>query len=839
MTNKIHAAAAEGDTQRLRELLDHGADVNAWDDDFNTPLHVAVARGNIDCVILLLDRGADVNSRFRTRYRTRNTPLHVAIDRGNMDCVILLLARGADDFAWGNDGKTPLYLAVERDHVDILNVLLDRGADINNRNRDGDTPLNLAVQYDHEDVIIALLDRGDIIAQEDWSDILGRAIVQDNPEYVSRLLESGARVGAHAGERHLAFAIKRWNKAILPLLISRLPQPVLPAPILPADNRIERVYELLKLGLAPRAIIPEVRYMYGLSSGVRSRDRRYLLMDLLINGLDPGSMEDEADTLLHSLCRGYTPSEDIALLFDVGVNIHGAYIVNLRNASGDTPLHCYLASHAKPSLAGLTRLLSVGADVSLVDGSDRTALQLLRSRNDLTTEPLEALLVNYGSSTGPCMCDLDRGTFDAVECGETARILPLIKDGATNIRAKNNCGDTLLHWAVKHGHEDVVIALLDQGIDPNEQNRRGEYPLHWAVRYGHVDVVNAILDRGGDINALNNKGHPPVHWAVLYGHWDTVTTLMDRGANDQKALLHLAIKYGHTAVVTVLLDRGADINVLDDDGKTPLYLAVERDQVDILNVLLDRGADINNRNRNGDTHGDTPMNLAVQYDHEDVIIALLDRGDIIAQEDWSDILGRAIDRDNPEYVSRLLESGARVGAHVGERHLEIAIERWKIGILSVLISRAPHLAKNLYAPYMKPKKRRRLLMSLLDEGLDLSIVDDDGDTLLHILCIRSAPAEDIGLLVDAGGIEIANTYNASVRTPLHCYLAYHAKPSLSGLTRLLEGGADTTLEDGERRTALQILHARNNVSAPLGELLVNYGCPEGSDYPPQAGRNSE
>ena len=147
-----------------------------------------------------------------------------------------------------------------------------------------------------------------------------------------------------AEERHLVFAIERWNRAILPLLISRLPQPVLPAPILPADNRIERVYELLKLGLAPRAIIPEVRYMYGLSSGVRSRDRRYLLMRLLvINGLDPGSMEDEADTLLHSLCRGYTPSEDIGLLFDVGVNIHGAYIVNLRNASGDTPLHCYLA----------------------------------------------------------------------------------------------------------------------------------------------------------------------------------------------------------------------------------------------------------------------------------------------------------------------------------------------------------------------------------------------------------------------------------------------------------------------------------------------------------------
>ena len=135
------------------------------------------------------------------------------------------------------------------------------------------------------------------------------------------------------------------------------------------------------------------------------------------------------------------------------------------------------------------------------------------------------------------------------------------------------------------------------------------------------------------------------------------------------------------------------------------------------------------------------------------------------------------------------------------------------------------------------KPRRELLRVLLQVIDPCAIIA--GKPLLHHLCVGAASAQDIQVLLNAGAWQAINDRDDNGDTPLHCYLAYHTKPSLSGLTRLLEGGADATLVDGERRTALQILHARNNLSAPLGELLVNYGCPEGSDHPPQAGRNSE
>ena len=47
--------------ERVREMLEEGADPNAKDKDGNTPLHKAADEGRFDVVKLLLERGADPN----------------------------------------------------------------------------------------------------------------------------------------------------------------------------------------------------------------------------------------------------------------------------------------------------------------------------------------------------------------------------------------------------------------------------------------------------------------------------------------------------------------------------------------------------------------------------------------------------------------------------------------------------------------------------------------------------------------------------------------------------------------------------------------------------------
>jgi ankyrin repeat protein len=56
----LHHMAAEGEVAKARLLLDHGADIDAIDDEYrSTPLGVAARRGQEALVALLLERGAD------------------------------------------------------------------------------------------------------------------------------------------------------------------------------------------------------------------------------------------------------------------------------------------------------------------------------------------------------------------------------------------------------------------------------------------------------------------------------------------------------------------------------------------------------------------------------------------------------------------------------------------------------------------------------------------------------------------------------------------------------------------------------------------------------------
>ena len=82
---KLHQAAWKGDLERISNLLDSGAEIDAIDDRSRlTPLGVAAANGREEAVELLLKRGADPN---------KATPLERALTARIAE---LLLEYGAD-----------------------------------------------------------------------------------------------------------------------------------------------------------------------------------------------------------------------------------------------------------------------------------------------------------------------------------------------------------------------------------------------------------------------------------------------------------------------------------------------------------------------------------------------------------------------------------------------------------------------------------------------------------------------------------------------------------------------------------------------------------------------
>ncbi|NXB16340.1 ASB13 protein, partial [Rhagologus leucostigma] len=91
-----------GSPECVRLLIEVGANLEAHDCHFGTPLHVACAREHLDCAKLLLQAGANVNAA-----KLHETALHHAARARNVDLLRLLVEFGGNIYARDNRGKKP------------------------------------------------------------------------------------------------------------------------------------------------------------------------------------------------------------------------------------------------------------------------------------------------------------------------------------------------------------------------------------------------------------------------------------------------------------------------------------------------------------------------------------------------------------------------------------------------------------------------------------------------------------------------------------------------------------------------------------------------------------
>lgn len=442
-------AAIGGNPSLVRLMLSLGCDPRHQNIHGRTALHEAARSGKVEAIGVLMEAGASPDVRD-----TRNrTPLSEALSHNHPEAAKELIHRGADPSVCTSEREqTVLMLAAAGGFSDIVGILLERGADPEKRDSDGRTALMYAATSGNHGVVKMLVDAGADVRAADrqgldafhWTSPL-------SPETASFLLERSSLSPGKASRALLKAASDGHVEAMRALLAGK-------ARIQPAEEGGESALEKAVFSRSPEALNLLLRD--------RSVQIDYRSGKLLRTALIAAARTGDAGRVRALLENGADPAV---------ADVYG------RNAMQ------YAASFAHTDV--LTILEKHGADVALRDRQERTLLHLaigdtesasrVESRND-TVRWLLSRNVNPNSKDQSGVTPLMLAAFFAYP--EIVRLL--IEYGA-DVNAKDREGRTALYHAACHGTdygyndrytrpksrksdkaEPVIMELLESGADP-------------------------------------------------------------------------------------------------------------------------------------------------------------------------------------------------------------------------------------------------------------------------------------------------------------------------------------------------------------------------------------
>ena len=327
-----------------------------------------------------------------------------------------------------------------------------------------------------------------------------------------------------------------------------------------------------------------------------------LIRGLLQEGVDVNAAQVDGMTALHWAV--YHDDADMA-----GLLVWSGADVNAENRYGVPPLS--LAS-TNGNATVVSLLLDAGADPNESLQGGETVLMTAARTGSL--EAVKALLAEGADPNAQERREQTALMWAAAE--GHAPVVKALLDAGAEVHATLGSGFTPMFFAVREGHIDVALMLLEAGVDVNEVLQRvrerteeasnnastqpivrGMSPLLMAVRNGHFELAVALINAGADPND-QLTGFTPLHTMS----WVRKPDASDRGDPAPIGSGNLT----SLEFVQELVALGADVNLrldeeapsqpnsasrLESGGATPFLLAADRADATLMRVLLELGAD--------------------------------------------------------------------------------------------------------------------------------------------------------------------------------------------------------------------------------------------------------
>ncbi|CCB86043.1 putative uncharacterized protein [Parachlamydia acanthamoebae UV-7] len=510
-----------------------------------------------------------------------------------------------------------------------------------------------------------------------------------------------------------------------------------------------------------------------------------------------------AGNLLHHLCKNPSVDHRILNFFIKNTNDHSSLkeYVNEGDQEGLSPLEIVCLRNPV-DLKSIRVLVDAGASLVFLS-------------SDLARH--ESIL--------PCACSNKHLTPQQLEylIQLTLRADPKALD------FQNTTGETPLHICLESNpNPHNIQILLKYGANVFIPNLENSSPLHIACATSNIDptIIKLLLSTGKKqdasfdlVNHQDLAGRTALHIALLANpiNLDVVSLLLEMGANcdltdcNNESPLHFACRNpSATSRCIQLLAKPETINSHNEKEETPLHLLALRENpsLELFQVLFDLGADVDyvDHNENSPLHNacENPEMSA------EIIEAIIAK----SQNPWGLVMAQNNDKytslhyicENSELPMAVLEILVK---RIGEDLKEYLEAKTDIGLTAIQIActTIPINAK--------------LVKALIKLGANLDVTDQNGNTLLHILCHNSGP-EVAGLIkkIIKKTPHLRLQINKNGNTPLH--LICQKSPFDSQIFNfLLREESDLFVSNAEYLTCLELLIRNSKVDSKILKELFS------------------